>query len=1010
MVAFLFGNIAHHQEDLLPVLKGHRHEVCFVNSFEDIQKRLGQRLSALIFILHFDSKCLDLCRKIQKSKFKNYLTIIAYLDHLSNENYAKAIDAGLDELIIAPCDQEELEVRVKIAENHSNKKKKRLKYQQKIKESNLRQNSISKLGMAALSIIDMDDFINRVLKELVRVLHVKYSEFLELLSDKESFLLRNGTGWKSEYMIMYKIKNTDMIQSGFTIRTGIPVVVRDYSKEARFIKSDLLTEHHIQSGISVSIPGINKSHGVLGIFSDKPELFTDDDIHYVEAVSNLLGQAMERFETQQSLKESEERFVGALRKSPVVLFIQDKELRYKWIFNPHIGFTKEMLIGKTDLELFSEKEAGQFIQIKREVLETGRPLHREMWVTRDSKKYCYDVTILPLRDINGNIDGITASSIDITDFKKTEQALRESESRFHSSFDNAPIGMAIIGSDGHLRDVNDALCDILGYTEDELLSMTFKDLDYPRDAAQEMEYIRKMLIGEISTYQIEKRYIHKTGKVIWTLLSSSVVKDENGGIRYFIGQILDITQRKEIEDQLKKSENRFSKAFSSAPNPIAISRMRDGYFYDVNESFMRFSGYSRDEVVGATSIELKIWENREKRQGLIREIDKQGFIQNYEMQFRTKSGSCKDTLLSIDVIELEGEMCLLTMISDVTERKITEQRLRESEARYRAILETIVDAIITFDVSGEIETFNKAALKMFGYTSDEVIGKNINMFLPQLSDRMIPEYVRFNSAPNSQTTFDEVMETQGLRKDGSVFFADFTVSKVTLQGRAFFTAIVRDITERRTMEQEILQISEQERRRIGQDLHDGLGQMLSGIRLISQSLARKLKANALPGSNEVQEIAELIKESDQYARNLARGLVPIELETNGITTALEKLSLNAERLFGIKCQFEKNGRIHIEDDMTALHLYRIAQEAISNAVKHGKADEIIITISEEQDCIILRVNDNGFGFREQREKDVGMGLRIMKYRARMINGTLDIKSAPDNITEVICSVPLTLDT
>ncbi len=107
------------------------------------------------------------------------------------------------------------------------------------------------------------------------------------------------------------------------------------------------------------------------------------------------------------------------------------------------------------------------------------------------------------------------------------------------------------------------------------------------------------------------------------------------------------------------------------------------------------------------------------------------------------------------------------------------------------------------------------------------------------------------------------------------------------------------------MEQEILEISEQERRRIGQDLHDGLGQMLSGISLISQSLARKLKANALPGADEVQEISDLIQESDQYARNLARGLVPLELELNGITSALEKLSSNVERLFGIRCHFEE---------------------------------------------------------------------------------------------------------
>jgi two-component system, LuxR family, sensor kinase FixL len=229
---------------------------------------------------------------------------------------------------------------------------------------------------------------------------------------------------------------------------------------------------------------------------------------------------------------------------------------------------------------------------------------------------------------------------------------------------------------------------------------------------------------------------------------------------------------------------------------------------------------------------------------------------------------------------------------------------------------------------------------------------------------------------------------------------------VFTNGIRSFTGIVRDISYKRQLERELLRISEQERRRIGQDLHDGLGQMLTGIGLIAQNLARSLEKKGIPEAPDVAEIARLIKEADQQARNLARGLVPIEFHSNGLSIALERLAANATNLFGIPCSFEEIGdRVHVDDSAVATHLYRIAQEATNNAAKHSEANQIKMMLAAGQGQLRLRVQDNGKGISKRQSDSVGMGLNIMKYRAQMIGAALDLRSSPSDGTVITCTVP-----
>ncbi len=347
------------------------------------------------------------------------------------------------------------------------------------------------------------------------------------------------------------------------------------------------------------------------------------------------------------------------------------------------------------------------------------------------------------------------------------------------------------------------------------------------------------------------------------------------------------------------------------------------------------------------------------------------------------------------------------VLATAIERREREEALCESEARYRAIVETAVDAIITIDETGRILLFNPAAERLFGYRAEEVIGRNISVLMPSPYREQHDRYIRNYLKTGRRRIIGRGREVTGLRKDGTTFPMYLAVSEVRLPDRRLFTGIVRDLSETRRLEQEILRISDEERRSIGQDLHDGLGQMLTGMALISQSLARRLAAQGRPEARELEELTELIRQADRQARTLARGLIPVELEANGLQAALYRLTRQTEQLSGLRCIFQAEQEVPVADNLVATHLYRIAQEALNNAVRHGQAQTITVTLAADDEALHLWVRDDGVGIPEKLPETSGMGLRIMHYRARLLGGHLEVRRRKEGGTEVHAAVPLT---
>ncbi|MHC4912588.1 MAG: PAS domain-containing sensor histidine kinase, partial [Planctomycetota bacterium] len=217
--------------------------------------------------------------------------------------------------------------------------------------------------------------------------------------------------------------------------------------------------------------------------------------------------------------------------------------------------------------------------------------------------------------------------------------------------------------------------------------------------------------------------------------------------------------------------------------------------------------------------------------------------------------------------------------------------------------------------------------------------------------------------------------------------------------------LLQEIEGRKLLEREILDIGEREQRRIGQELHDSIGQQFTGIAFMTKVLSRKLADKSPEEAADAAEIANLVNEAMDQTHGLAKGLHPIDLDADSLTSVLNELAVTTEKLFAIRCTFKTDGPILINDAVVAVHLYRIAQEDISTAIKHGKAKNIGIELACDSDKSFLMVKSDGKDFPGMQVKSKGMGLQIMDHRAEMIGGSLDIRKAAEGGTIVTCEFP-----
>jgi PAS domain S-box-containing protein len=335
---------------------------------------------------------------------------------------------------------------------------------------------------------------------------------------------------------------------------------------------------------------------------------------------------------------------------------------------------------------------------------------------------------------------------------------------------------------------------------------------------------------------------------------------------------------------------------------------------------------------------------------------------------------------------------------DLAHRKRTEELTR----RLAAIVESSDDAVVSKALDGIVVSWNPGAERVYGYSAEEMIGRPlVRLYPPECVGEIEPILARVGKGLHVQH-----FETQRVRKDGQRIDVSLSISPMKDEtGRVIGAcAIARDITERKTLQREVLEIAAQEQRRIGQDLHDGIGQELTGLALMSQCLAGTLAKKGAPEADAAAKIVSGLEETLHHVRALSRGLVPVDVGADGLMIALAQLCERTNELHDITCSFHCGEPVCILDNQTATHLFRMTQEALTNAIKHGRARQIDVTLSVDGDLVTLEIGDDGIGLTERDFETAGSGLRIMRYRAGLIGAKLAIGPAAPQGTRVTCTL------
>ena len=383
-----------------------------------------------------------------------------------------------------------------------------------------------------------------------------------------------------------------------------------------------------------------------------------------------------------------------------------------------------------------------------------------------------------------------------------KSALKESEERFRKIFENSPIGMALVAPDFRFFSVNPAWIAMTGYSEEELLTMSFKDITHPEHLAGDLEHIRELVAGKIPVYSVEKRYIHKDGSILWGLLRVTAIRDENGVFRHLAAQIEDITERKRAEAEIAAAQQQYRELFENVSIGILRSTPEpEGAFIEANPAALRiFEADSREQLFAVRPVDL--YADPGQRRRISEEILSKGIIRSREVQYKTLKGNqIWGRISSIRKTSSGDQTYFDNTLEDITLRKQAEDALRESEAKFRTLFERADDAIFIMNRTVFLDC-NKGTEQIFRCPREQIIGCSPQKFSPELqpdgrrSDEKALEKIAAALSGEPQS-----FEWVHCHADGTHFDAEVRLSRVLLNGEYYLQAFVRDITGRRQAEE-----------------------------------------------------------------------------------------------------------------------------------------------------------------------------------------------------------------
>lgn len=597
-----------------------------------------------------------------------------------------------------------------------------------------------------------------------------------------------------------------------------------------------------------------------------------------------------RFE--EAVKTNEALLRLFIKHTPAAIAMFDTDMRYLQVsdrFLTDYDLEGQDIIGKLHYDVFPNLPDRWKEVHKRILAGAVERCEEDPYVTSDGSTGWLQWESLPWRKGNGEIGGLILFTQVITERKRAEEALRASEERFAKIFNFTPFRMGILRiRDGMVLEVNDSWTKDTGFSRNEIINQPIFKLSSSLDDGL-VEKLREVLTTRQPVNDTEIRFRTKDGRAV--IANTSAVVIDLDGEPCYLWAANDITERKQAEEALQASESRFSIAFNSNPMLASISELEGGRFLAVNDSFVALTGYSREEAVGHTALELNLWPNPEDRRRVMEKLKKEQRVRDFEGSIRLKNGEKRVLLLSIEQIELDGQICLLHVADDITLRKRAEQALRALSARLHSA-------------------------------------------------------------------------------------------------------------------------REEEGTRIAREIHDELGGALTGLKWDLEKIDNTLNGLA-DGSqlaevrNRIGSMTTIIETTINTVRRIAAELRPGVLDDLGLVAAIEWQIEQFQSRSGLKCHLTNNAKEIELDREKATAVFRILQEILTNVLRHAGAANVYVKLGRTKHYFEVEVKDDGRGITEsQRLNSRSLGLLGMKERALLVGGDVRVTGKEGAGTTVVVRVPL----
>jgi PAS domain S-box-containing protein len=657
-----------------------------------------------------------------------------------------------------------------------------------------------------------------------------------------------------------------------------------------------------------------------------------------------------------------------------------------------------------------------------EAIETGKSYNLEIKITTAKGNDLWTRVIGHAEFEDGVCKRLYGTFQDIDSQKRMREEFEIGEQQFRSAFENATIGMALVSLNGDWMKVNHVICDMLGYTREQLMARNFQQITHPDDLERDTGMVTKVLAGEINNYQIEKRYIHKNGNIVWALLSVSLVRDNNGLPLHFVSQIENVTQRRSAEMKLRESEAKYRKIFENVQDVFYQTDV-NGIVTEISPSIENYSGYKRDKVIGSHVENFYYYpEDREK---LVEHLNAHGKVSDFQVRLKTRSGEIVYTSINAHLLidddgtlyGFEGSM------RDIRERKKAEDALKERDALLTKLSEQIPGVIYQFqffpDGRSCFPFASSGAIDLFEITPEEMKQDSESVFKRIHQDDFPAFYRSVITSFNSLTRWEHEFR---LAIPGKPVKWLHGSSRPELQPdkSVIWHGYVTDITDKKLKEQELQSafnlVTEQNNRLINfayiisHNLRTHSGNFEILVKLLQEAENREEELLLL---GHLENVSDQLSETIVHLNEVVSIQTSISLDRTALNlyTYVEKAIAQLRNNDGYKdAAIINKVASGLEIKYNAAYIESILFNFLSNGVKYGnpgKQTVIVVSSYTEGNQQVLEITDNGLGIDLEKNADKlfgmyktfhehsdgkGIGLFITKSQVEAMGGKIEVSS------------------